>query len=240
MAPASRSKHPGPAPSSSLPCLVFDYGADADQRRPTTLYNVADGVHRRCDWATSHGWVLTYDLTTLATFLWNPQPPVAAAAVRRKIILPSFRQTPPPVDSFCAISTKPNDGERIRLFTVVVVEPPDSHVIRYCHVGSSPPSATWVRYEYDIGTEKKIGTDGLPCKKEREKRSIHSFTSCGDDGKFYFFINPHLYGVLEFSPDQQPVVGKLQMRKPIGIFTTAKDFVVASIFSIDINGELHL
>uniref|UniRef100_A0A0E0L7G3 Uncharacterized protein n=1 Tax=Oryza punctata TaxID=4537 RepID=A0A0E0L7G3_ORYPU len=67
----------------------------------TTLYNVANGVHRPCDiddellrtkrsWVTSHGssWVLTWDPATLATFLWKPH---AAAGEITNVALPSIR-----------------------------------------------------------------------------------------------------------------------------------------------------
>uniref|UniRef100_I1PZB0 KIB1-4 beta-propeller domain-containing protein n=1 Tax=Oryza glaberrima TaxID=4538 RepID=I1PZB0_ORYGL len=222
----------------ALPCLVFDYGEDGgEQRRPTTLYSVADGVHRPCEfeelrdkrsWVTSHGWVLTWDPTTLATFLWNPH-----AAGRRRIVLPSFGQTtttPPPADSFCALSGKPTDDDGGGGFTVVMVEPPGSCFILFCHVGSSSSSpAAWVRHEYDIGT-RKMDIEG----RQRMKRSIHCITSCG--GKLYHFIRSTAYGVLEFSPE--PVFTTVRM-KPASPFTTT-DMFVASIFSVDVDGKLHL
>ncbi|EEC79940.1 hypothetical protein OsI_21527 [Oryza sativa Indica Group] len=122
----STSRRPA-APSLFL--VSYD---DADGGRPTTtLYNVANGVHRPCDvddellrtkrsWATSHGsWVLTWDPATLATFLWNPQAAAAAGEVT-SVALPSFGQAPPAIKACCAISTGEPTGAGG--FTVVMVE----------------------------------------------------------------------------------------------------------------------
>jgi hypothetical protein len=72
--------------------------------------------------------------------------------------------------------------------------------------------------------------------RQRMKRSIHCITSCG--GKLYHFIRSTAYGVLEFSPDHQPVFTTVPM-KPASPFTTT-DMFVASIFSVDVDGKLHL
>lgn len=140
------------------------------------------------------------------------------------------RRRPPPADSFCALSGKPTDDDGGGGFTVVMVEPPGSCFIFFCHVGSSSSSpAAWVRHEYDIGT-RKMDIEG----RQRMKRSIHCITSCG--GKLYHFIRSTAYGVLEFSPE--PVFTTVRM-KPASPFTTT-DMFVASIFSVDVDGKLHL
>ncbi|KAF0903309.1 hypothetical protein E2562_026585 [Oryza meyeriana var. granulata] len=217
---ALTSQQPGAAPA--LPCLVFDYGEDDTERRPTTLYSVAHSVHRPCEFdelRDKRSWVLNWDPATVATFLWNLH------AAGRKIVLPPFGQTPPPPpdDSSCALSGKPTEDG----FTVVTVEPPESCFMWYCHVGSS--SAAWVRHEYDIGTEK-MDMGG----RQRMKRSICCFTSCG--GKFYYYITTNLYDVLEFS--LEPVFSTVRMTS-VSPFTTA-NYLTASIFSLDVNGKLHL
>uniref|UniRef100_A0A0D3GCH1 KIB1-4 beta-propeller domain-containing protein n=1 Tax=Oryza barthii TaxID=65489 RepID=A0A0D3GCH1_9ORYZ len=225
---ASTSRRPA-APSPFL--VLYD---DADGGRPatTTLYNVADGVHRPCDiddqrtkrsWVTSHGgWVLTWDSATLATFLWNPY--AAAAGETTNVALPSFGRAPPDIEACCALSTGEPAAAGGGLFTVVMVEV-DSNVLWYCHAGatSSSSSPAWAKHEYDIGDE----------------RTISGFTPCG--GKLYYLIQPGMsYGVLEFSPDHQPVFTTVRA-KPIRLFATAEDcMLVFSVFPVDVNGELHL
>uniref|UniRef100_A0A0D9WLI3 KIB1-4 beta-propeller domain-containing protein n=1 Tax=Leersia perrieri TaxID=77586 RepID=A0A0D9WLI3_9ORYZ len=221
----------------ALPCLVFD----------TTLYTVADGVHRprgdidelrlldKPSWPTSHGWVLTYDPTTLATFLWNPKS-VAGVAHRNIITLPSFGPTPPPAGSICVLSGKPKGRE--------IHEPWGSQFIWYCHVSGSKSTSmvteTWVRYEYNIRTQRKEGKFGR-LSKRREKRSIHSLTSC--NGKFYHNITSHSYVMLDFSsPDSQPVFTRVRM-EPLSVFPQtfkAGGYVSGFNYEIDINGDLHL
>lgn len=223
----STSRRPA-APSLFL--VSYD---DADGGRPTTtLYNVANGVHRPCDvddellrtkrsWATSHGsWVLTWDPATLATFLWNPQAAAAAGEVT-SVALPSFGQAPPAIKACCAISTGEPTGAGG--FTVVMVER-GSNVLWYCHAGVAAASpASWAKHEYDIGGQ----------------RTICSFTPCG--GKLYYLIKPggSSYGVLEFSPDHhRPVFTAVRVR-PTHLFATA-DLLVYSVFPVNVNGELHL
>uniref|UniRef100_A0A0D9WLI1 KIB1-4 beta-propeller domain-containing protein n=1 Tax=Leersia perrieri TaxID=77586 RepID=A0A0D9WLI1_9ORYZ len=124
------------ATSMSLPCIVFDYGDT------TTAYGITDGEHRpyaadelrnKRSWPTSHGWILCCDPTTLATFLLNPQSTC-------KIALPPFTQSPPPVNSQCSLSHEPSTAAA-RL-TVVIVEPPESTVIWYCHVDGNEISCS--------------------------------------------------------------------------------------------------
>lgn len=129
------------ATSSTLPCLVLDYGGD----QPATLFGVSDGVHRACDveelpgkrtWPTSHGWMLAWDPATAATFLWNPRAPQDAGGGGRVVTLPPLAQ-PPPVESMCVLSAKPAAAAGC---TVVLVEPLESQsfVLWYCHAGRRP------------------------------------------------------------------------------------------------------
>nr|BAD68455.1 hypothetical protein [Oryza sativa Japonica Group]BAD68880.1 hypothetical protein [Oryza sativa Japonica Group] len=157
----STSRRPA-APSLFL--VSYD---DADGGRPTTtLYNVANGVHRPCDvddellrtkrsWATSHGsWVLTWDPATLATFLWNPQAAAAAGEVT-SVALPSFGQAPPAIKACCAISTGEPTGAGG--FTVVMVER-GSNVL--CAVQFSPPVAASPRRRLGFGNgERREGAE---------------------------------------------------------------------------------
>uniref|UniRef100_A0A0E0L7G4 KIB1-4 beta-propeller domain-containing protein n=1 Tax=Oryza punctata TaxID=4537 RepID=A0A0E0L7G4_ORYPU len=200
---------------------------DADGERPaTTLYNVANGVHRPCDiddellrtkrsWVTSHGgsWVLTWDSATLATFLWNPH----AAAGETNVVLPSFGRAPPDIEACCALSTGEPAGDGGG-FSVAMVEV-DSNVLWYCHAGATS-SSSWAKHEYDIG-------DG---------RTICSFTPCS--GKLYYLIMPGMsYGVLEFSPE--PVFTTVPA-KPIRLFATPDCMLVFSAFPVAVNGKLYV
>uniref|UniRef100_A0A0E0A4N0 KIB1-4 beta-propeller domain-containing protein n=1 Tax=Oryza glumipatula TaxID=40148 RepID=A0A0E0A4N0_9ORYZ len=210
----------------SLFLVLYD---DADGGRPTTtLYDVANGVHRPCDvddellrtkrsWATSHGsWVLTWDPATLATFLWNPQAAAAAGEVT-SVALPSFGQAPPAIKACCAISTGEPTGAGGG-FTVVMIER-GSNVLWYCHAGG--------------GAASGVGVVG------EARRTICSFTPCG--GKLYYLIKPggSSYSVLEFSPEHhRPVFTAVRVR-PTHLLATA-DLLVYSVFPVDVNGELHL
>ncbi|CAL5050684.1 unnamed protein product [Urochloa decumbens] len=115
MATTSSSTSSPPAPAPTLPCLVFGYG---DDQHPATLFSVSDGARRACEieelrgkrrsWPTSHGWVLTWDPDTTATFLWKWNAHDAAAD---KIALPALPQPPPPPwRSVCALSGSPTAG----------------------------------------------------------------------------------------------------------------------------------
>ncbi|KQK19967.1 hypothetical protein BRADI_1g51583v3 [Brachypodium distachyon] len=86
------------------PCLVIASGEG--RQAATIVYNVSDGTRRPCEkimsdnlglgdggkqkrsWVTSQGWVLVWDSTTLATFLWNPQN-------NNNISLPPLSRPPP-------------------------------------------------------------------------------------------------------------------------------------------------
>uniref|UniRef100_A0A0D9XHL6 KIB1-4 beta-propeller domain-containing protein n=1 Tax=Leersia perrieri TaxID=77586 RepID=A0A0D9XHL6_9ORYZ len=219
------------AAASSPPLLVlYDDGTNADHQRRTTLYSVADDVHRPYDiddellrtkrsWVTtSHGgWVLTFDPETLATFLWNPH------ATTNVITLPSFGQSPPTLKASCTLSNKPTS----RRFTVVMVDT-NSNVMWYCHVSSpaavSSSLSSWTKQEYDDDDD--------------ELRSICCLapSPCGGDGKFYYLISRGLYGVLDFSAPDQPVFGTVRL-KPISLFAM-NDILVYSPFLLDINGKL--
>nr|TKW19494.1 hypothetical protein SEVIR_4G023800v2 [Setaria viridis] len=137
------------APTTTLPCLVFDYGG-GEQQRAATLFSVSDGAHRACEidelrdkrsWPTPHGWVLAWDPETTATFLWNP-PRAPAPAPADRIALP------PPASSLRALSGRPTDAAAGGC-TVLLVEPGESTVLwfyyhhssTHCGVIDFPPAA---------------------------------------------------------------------------------------------------
>nr|CAB3469387.1 unnamed protein product [Digitaria exilis] len=218
---------------SSLPCLVLDYGG-GDQR--ATLFGVSDGVHRPCDadelhgkraWPTSHGWVLTWDPATAAMSLWNARaPPDAAAAA---VALPPLAH-PPPVESLCALSGNPTVAGGC---TVVLVEPPQSTVLWYCHAGAGEGS-TWSRHEYDLGGTS-IRVPGGPCWC---KRIISDLAS--RHGRFYYFHSATEYGVIDFPPAaSSPAFSTVPMRKVPMRYPAGQFMAIASMYTVEIDGELY-
>ncbi|KAM0835997.1 hypothetical protein ACQ4PT_062606 [Festuca glaucescens] len=167
---------------------------------------------QRRRWVTPDGWVLSWDPSTLSTFLWSPQ-------TSEKIPLPSLPQEIP-MYSACTLSNKPTAGNTG--FTVVVVEPEDT-VIWYC--GTAAGSAGWVRYEYDLGS---VMVSGLGAIKGR----ITRLTACR--GRLYFVQSIHELGVLEFAP--QPVLTCLSVpavKRPAAMTSMAPS-------CIELDGELYL
>ncbi|KAI4988316.1 hypothetical protein ZWY2020_029946 [Hordeum vulgare] len=226
---------PVPVP---LPCLVVDHDG-AGGEPCTTLLHISKGEHEQhqhqhqaCDddhllrnrrrWMTPHGWVLSCDPFTLATFLWNPQ-------TSQKIHLPPL--TPEqeiPLLSSCSLSGKPTTGNAAG-FTVVAVEPEDP-TVWYCHVGGDAGTRGWVRHEYDVGSVTFPGTNGRSSKQI--PNFITRLTAVG--GKFYFFQSYHELGVLDFSPG--PVFSTVSVP---GIERPPRTNIIVPFF-IELGGELYL
>ncbi|KAF7063343.1 hypothetical protein CFC21_069869 [Triticum aestivum] len=228
---------PAPMPVTlplPLPCLVVDHDG-AGGEPCTTLLDVSKGEHQHqyhaCDgdahallrnrrrWMTPHGWVLSCDPSTLATFLWSPQ-------TTEKIDLPPL--TPGqeiPLHSSCSLSGKPTAAG----FTVVAVEP-EKTAVWYCHVGGNASDRPgWVRYEYDVGS---VTFPVVNDRRIQGKKFITRLTAVG--GKFYFFKSHDELGVLEFSP--APLHSSVPVRaveRPPGTTCMAPSFV-------ELGGELYL
>nr|CAB3466887.1 unnamed protein product [Digitaria exilis] len=209
---------------SSLPCLVLDYGG-GEQR--AIMFSVSDGVHRPCAadelhgkraWPTSHGWVLTWDPATSAMSLWNPRSPPAVAL-------------PPPVESVCALSGNPTIAGGC---TVVLVEPPQSTVLWYCHAGAegSGSGSAWSKHEYDLGGSS-IPVPGGPCWC---KRVISRLASCR--GRFYYSRSAIEYGVIDFpSPAaaSSPAFSTVPMRKVPVRHPAGQFMAIASMYPVEID-----
>ncbi|KAK3131532.1 hypothetical protein QOZ80_6AG0507690 [Eleusine coracana subsp. coracana] len=222
----------------SLPCLVFDYGVSG---QPTTVFSVADGVHHVCDaeelrgqrsWPTSSGWVLTWDPSTSATFLWNPSAP--GNEKNNRITLPNMAH-PPPAGSVCALSGSPTAAAAG--CTVVLSEPGESTVMWYCHVGAG---ATWIRHEYDIGNlSVPRFLAGTPPIKRFFVRV----------GRFYYHQSETELGVIDFpttataaaAAGGSPEFSVLTLAKPVPLRDPGPgSWLEACVYPVDVDGDLHL
>jgi hypothetical protein len=214
-------------PSFPLPCLVIDHdGAGGEQCTTVLDISKAEYQYRTCNdidvlrrnnrrWATPDGWVLSWDPSTLSTFLWSPQ-------TSEKILLPPLTQEITRY-SACSLSDKPT---RNAGFTVVVVEPEDT-VIWYCRVGGTTAagSAGWVRYEYDLGSVMVLGLGPI-------KGRITRLTACRC--RLYFVQSIDELGVLEFAPE--PVLTCLSVpavKRPAAMTSMA-------VSCVELDGELYL
>ncbi|VAI27084.1 unnamed protein product [Triticum turgidum subsp. durum] len=218
---------PVPVP---LPCLVVDHDG-AGGEPCTTLLDISKGKqyqHHACDdagsrrfrrWMTPHGWVLSWDTSTLATFLWSPQ-------TSDKIDLPPL--TPEqeiPLHSACSLSGKPATAGS---FTVVAVEPEDT-VVWYCHVGGDAAGGRgWVRHEYDMGSVTSPVVNG---RSMQAKKFITRLTAVG--GKFYFKSEGEL-GMLDFSP--APLLGSV----PVADIERPPRTTSMALSFVELGGELYL
>ncbi|KQK19969.1 hypothetical protein BRADI_1g51589v3 [Brachypodium distachyon] len=237
--------------SSLPPCLVI---ASDDRKAATIVYNVSDGTHCPCEkimsdnlglgdggkrmrsWVTSHGWVLVWDSTTLATFLWNPQDN------EKNITLPPLSR-PPPAGTSCALSSAPTNPNG---FTVVILGPSKDTALWYCHYsgGGAGRSSEWARHENDLGGSWVPSFD--LCAGENNKvwykRSMTRLVPLsprrgGMVAKFYCTLSPAKYAVLGFSSSSPPSM------KPrpheIAVPAPGETYSQACAYSLDIAGELH-
>ncbi|RCV20038.1 hypothetical protein SETIT_4G024200v2 [Setaria italica] len=207
------------APTTTLPCIVFDYGG-GEQQRAATLFSVSDGAHRACEidelrdkrsWPTPHGWVLSWDPETTATFLWNP-PRAPAPAPADRIALP------PPASSLRALSGRPTDAAAGGC-TVLLVEPGESTVLWYCHAGGG--AAAWTRHEYDLDSYSMPMPD------------------C-DAAWFYYHHSSTHCGVIDFPPAAGPPEFSTAAMEMIWPRVPEGDFMVAAdMYIVEIDGELY-
>ncbi|TVU12769.1 hypothetical protein EJB05_46426, partial [Eragrostis curvula] len=215
-----------PSTTPPLPCLVFDNG----NMQPATAFCRAfdaEELRGKRSWPTSSGWILTWDPTTSATFLWNPS---VLRDTATRIALPPMAH-PPPADSVCALSGHPTaTGGRC---TVVLIEPPESAVLWYCHVGGAGATASWTRHEYDLGgTSVPVSGGSCWCP-----RFITHLAPAPRRGRFYHFYSATQYGVIDFSP--APEFSTVPMRKVPVEHPAGQVVAMASMYGIDFNGELH-
>ncbi|KAL5204296.1 hypothetical protein ABZP36_009167 [Zizania latifolia] len=171
-------------PAESFPCLIFDYGYDADDEPLTNIYSVAQQKHyaltpdMKDNWIvpTPQGWVLLVDPDSFAASLKNPITDEA-------ISLPPLTSDFPEKECLCLLSDKPTAAGAG--CTVILMSELDS-MMWFCHIGGSE----WTKHRYDIGNNN---SDGGPCT---------AASIVAHKGKFYYSLCGRL-GVLEFSP--QPV-----------------------------------
>ncbi|KAK1619999.1 hypothetical protein QYE76_025516 [Lolium multiflorum] len=217
-----------PAASSSLPCLVLDYG---DEQRTSTMYSVTDGAHRPCDdavdellrgkkrsWVTSHGWVLVWDPATLTSYLTRE---------KNKIELPSLAK-PPVKAADCVLSSEPTDAGGC----TVLLAAKSSNVMWYCRVGDPAAPWSWVRQEYDVGNIHAPADYVGPTKRVMYRPASWR-------GKFYYQRPGDEIGVLEFSPAAGPVFSVLPM-KGVKLVPVGDCMAAASPYLLDLDGELYM
>ncbi|KAF8732779.1 hypothetical protein HU200_015117 [Digitaria exilis] len=113
--------------------------------------------------------------------------------------------------------------------TVVLVEPPQSTVLWYCHAGGE--GSAWSKHEYDLGGSS-IPVPGGPCWC---KRVISRLASCR--GRFYYSHSATEYGVIDFP--SKPAFSTVPMRKVPVRHPAGQFMAVASMYPVEIDGELY-
>lgn len=171
----------GRPPLGSLPVLVYDHGADPNNRQ--TAFAIGDRSHHTqvvpeladLYHVTQHGWVFLHDPDLPRTRLWDPRS-------GETIPLPAMDRSLPQ-NWKCFLSDVPTARS-----CVVLVIDLENPILLYCRIGDDD---SWTVHEYDIG---ELGVP--PDFDDPQKLAIKRIAAVG--GKFYFEEMRGL-GVIDFS-----------------------------------------